>query len=296
MNKAELLALLARMDIKPSRKLGQNFLLDPNLLDSMVRLAEVESGQRVLEIGPGTGALTERLLARGCDLTAIELDHRLAGYLQERFGACANFRLIEADACKADLAAIMGDAPFRCIANLPYSCSSQLLAALVALKNPPQDVYCLLQKEMADRLAAHEGTKDYGVLTVRIGLRYRASIVKSIDPRVFFPPPEVTSAFTRLSRLPEQLPEEVVRMASLVAGTAFAQRRKKSLRLLSQVFAADQVASAFRACGLSDEARADDISIAQYTAMARALLAVGAQVKMKEQERTQETEKEDQEQ
>ena len=112
MNKAELLAVLARLDIKPSRRLGQNFLLDPNLLDAMVRLSGACAGQRVLEIGPGTGALTERLLASGCDLTAVELDHRLAGYLRERFADRANFRLVEADACRIDLGELMGGEPF----------------------------------------------------------------------------------------------------------------------------------------------------------------------------------------
>ena len=271
MNKAELLSLLSSMDIKPSRKLGQNFLLDPNLLDSMVRLAGVESGQRILEIGPGTGALTERLVASGADVTAVELDHRLAGYLREHFASASNFKLVEADACKTDLGALMGDSPFRCIANLPYSCSSQLLAALVAMKNPPSDIHVLLQKEMADRLAARPGTKDYGVLTVRLGLRYRSTIVKSIDPRVFFPPPEVISAFTRLTWLPEQLEPSLVEMTSNVAGIAFAQRRKKSLRLLQNVYDSTIVEEGFRQIGLAEDSRADAITIPQYVALARIL-------------------------
>lgn len=272
MNKAELLTLLTSLDLKPSRKLGQNFLLDPNLLDAMVRLAEVDAGQRVLEIGPGTGALTERLLARQCDLTAVELDHRLAGYLRSRFETTPNFRLVEADACKVDIDELMGNAPFRCIANLPYSCSSQLLTSLAGMANPPQDIYVLLQKEMADRLTAKAETKDYGVLTVRLGLRYRASIVKTIDPKVFFPPPEVTSAFTRLSRLPEQLSATVVEETSAIAGIAFAQRRKKSIRLIGDVYGADNVAEAFRRVGLSEEARADHITIGQYVQLAKELL------------------------
>ena len=272
MNKAELLALLATMDIKPSRKLGQNFLLDPNLLDSMVRLAEVQDGQRILEIGPGTGALTERLLAAGADVTAIELDHRLAKYLQGRFGEKPNFRLVQADACKADLGEIMGEASFRCIANLPYSCSSQLLAGLVSMANPPEDIYCLLQKEMAERLSAREGTKEYGVLTVRIGLKYKASIVKTIDPKVFFPPPEVISAYTHLVKLPVQPDEALVQTASRVAGLAFAQRRKKSKKLLAAEFPEDAVTKAFAACSLQEDVRADDISVAAYAALARELL------------------------
>ena len=273
MNKAELLALLATMDIKPSRKLGQNFLLDPNLLDSMVRLAEVQSGQRILEIGPGTGALTERLLAADVDLTAIELDHRLAAYLQGRFGGRTGFRLVEADACKTDLDEVMGAEPFRCIANLPYSCSSQLLAGLASMANPPADIYCLLQKEMAERLSAREGTKEYGVLTVRLGLRYRTSIVKTIDPKVFFPPPEVTSAFTHLEKLPVQPDGALVQAASRIAGIAFAQRRKKSRKLLAAEFPEDAVAKAFAACSLPEDTRADDISVAAYAALAKELMA-----------------------
>lgn len=271
MNKAELLALLAKMDIKPSRKLGQNFLLDPNLLDSMVRLSGAQPGERVLEIGPGTGVLTERLLAVGCDLTAIELDHRLAGYLRERFSDVPNFRLIEADACKVDIGEIMGSARFRCIANLPYSCSSQLLTSLSGLLNPPEEIYCLLQKEMAERLAAAVGTKDYGVLTVRIGLRYQASIVKSIAPEVFFPPPEVVSAYTRLTCLPERLDDETAALASKIAGVAFAQRRKKSKRLLSSEFGEACVERAFKVCNLDDDVRADAISIKSYIGLARSI-------------------------
>lgn len=272
MNKAELLAVLTKLDLKPSRRLGQNFLLDPNLLDAMVRLSGACVGQRVLEIGPGTGALTERLLASGCDLTAIELDHRLAGYLRERFADCPNFRLIEGDACRLDLGEVMGEAPFRCLANLPYSCSSQLLASLVSLANPPTDVYCLLQKEMADRLAAKVGTKEYGVLTVRIGLRYRAETVRTIAPQVFFPPPEVTSAYTRLSRLEQQLPSEVVSLASRIAGVAFQQRRKKSLRLLTAEWDSERMMRAFKLANVAEDVRADDISTAQYAALAQALL------------------------
>ena len=164
MNKSELLALLERLEIHPSRRLGQNFLIDPNMLDSLVRSAGVVEGDTVLEIGPGTGTLTERMLAAGARVQAIELDHRLAGYLRdERFKDDKAFSLLEADACRTDLDSLMGQAPFRCVANLPYSCSSQLLASLTSMANQPQDIHVLLQKEMADRLTAKAGTKEYGV-------------------------------------------------------------------------------------------------------------------------------------
>ena len=213
------------------------------MLDSLVRSANVAEGDRVLEIGPGTGTLTERMLAVGARVQAVELDHRLAGYLRdERFKDDKLFSLTEADACRLDLDALMGDEPFRCVANLPYSCSSQLLASLTSMANQPQDIHVLLQKEMADRLTAKAGTKEYGVLTVRLGLLYEISIVKTIPKNVFFPPPEVVSAFVRMRLRPKRPPRDVMASVSHVAGLAFGQRRKKTCRMLEPEYGAERVA------------------------------------------------------
>ena len=273
MNKSELLALLERLEIHPSRRLGQNFLIDPNMLDSLVRSAGVVEGDTVLEIGPGTGTLTERMLAAGARVQAIELDHRLAGYLRdERFKDDKAFSLLEADACRTDLDALMGEAPFRCVANLPYSCSSQLLASLTSMTNQPQDIHVLLQKEMADRLTAKAGTKEYGVLTVRLGLLYEISTVKTIPKNVFFPPPEVVSAFVRMRLRPKRPPRDVMASVSHVAGLAFGQRRKKTCRMLEPEYGAERVAAAFAAASLTEDVRADAITPQAYVRLGMELM------------------------
>ena len=273
MNKSELLALLERLEIHPSRRLGQNFLIDPNMLDSLVRSAGVVEGDMVLEIGPGTGTLTERMLAAGARVQAIELDHRLAGYLRdERFKDDKAFSLLEADACRTDLDSLMGQAPFRCVANLPYSCSSQLLASLTSMANQPQDIHVLLQKEMADRLTAKAGTKEYGVLTVRLGLLYEISTVKTIPKNVFFPPPEVVSAFVRMRLRPKRPPRDVMASVSHVAGLAFGQRRKKTCRMLEPEYGAERVAAAFAAASLTEDVRADAITPQAYVRLGMELM------------------------
>ena len=273
MNKSELLALLERLEIHPSRRLGQNFLIDPNMLDSLVRSAGVVEGDTVLEIGPGTGTLTERMLAAGARVQAIELDHRLAGYLRdERFKDDKAFSLLEADACRTDLDALMGEAPFRCVANLPYSCSSQLLASLTSMTNQPQDIHVLLQKEMADRLTAKAGTKEYGVLTVRLGLLYEISTVKTIPKNVFFPPPEVVSAFVRMRLRPKRPPRDVMASVSHVAGLAFGQRRKKTCRMLEPEYGIERVAAAFAAASLTEDVRADAITPQAYVRLGMELM------------------------
>ena len=111
-----------------------------------------------------------------------------AAFVQRTYGHLApHFRLIQGDACKQDYAALMGAEPYRCVANLPYSCSSPFLATMGSLANPPQDMHVLLQKEMADRLTAAAHSKDYGVLTVRLALRYDMTLVRTVPPAVFFP-------------------------------------------------------------------------------------------------------------
>jgi len=274
MRKAELTALLERLEVRPSRKLGQNFLVDENCLAALVRASAPQAGERILEIGPGTGVLTERLLESGCIVTAVEYDHRLAGYLREKYAGNGAFTLVEGDACKVDFNELfpLVNGPFRCIANLPYSCGSVILARMLELPNPPQELYILLQREMAERICAQPNTPDYGVLTVRLALRYRAEIVRIVPPGVFFPPPEVASAYVRLTLKPgEVLPDKVLKCASLLAGAAFAQRRKKALRLLMAASPGFDFEKAMAGMGIPVDARAEIITPAQYVALARSI-------------------------
>lgn len=272
MNKSQLLETLARFDIHPSRKLGQNFLIDPNMLSALIQDADVKEGQRVLEIGPGLGVLTEALLDRGCDLTSVELDHRLAEFVKEKFGSRSNFRLVQGDACKQDYDSLMGEAPYRCIANLPYSCSTPFLSQISSAANPPQDLCVLLQKEMADRLSAAHGTKDYGLPTVKIALRYNVRILRMVPPGVFFPPPEVTSAFVKFERNDRCADAALRRVTEAVATAAFSQRRKKASGLIAGLYKGVDMDEVLRHAGLPTDVRADAISVDAFLAIARELI------------------------
>ncbi len=268
----ELRDLLAGLGIHPSRRLGQNFMVDANLLAAMIRDAAPQPGQQVLEVGPGTGVLTRLLLAAGCQVTAIELDHRLAAYLREALGSQPGFRLVEGDACRADYAELFGATPFRCIANLPYSCSSVFLATMADLDNAPTDLHVLLQREMAERLAAAAGTKDYGALSVRLQLSYTVSVVRTVPPQVFWPAPEVGSAWMRFVRRADGGPLALRRRAGELAALAFSQRRKKAAKVLGERLGGTPATVALLAqAGLSPEARAEEFSPADFTRLAACL-------------------------
>ncbi|MBR6471980.1 MAG: ribosomal RNA small subunit methyltransferase A [Victivallales bacterium] len=272
MRKSELLPILERLDLHPSRALGQNFLVDENCLDALVRAAAPRAGEAILEIGPGTGTLTAALLAAGCRVTAIEFDSRLYSFLAERHADQPNLRLLHADACRVDYAELFPvGAPFRVIANLPYSCASMLLAKLADLENPPSSFHVLLQWEMAERLTAPVGTKAYGGLTARLALRYDAAVVRQVPRGVFFPPPEIDSAFLRMTRHSALPSMAMLARTDTLIQAAFAQRRKQARRLLSRVASAVEVAAAFHALRLPDTARAEEISPSQYLELAKML-------------------------
>ena len=275
MQRSELLSLLDRLELHPSRRLGQNFLVDENCLQALVRSAHPQPGEAVLEIGPGTGVLTEKLLDAGCQVFAVEYDHRLFAYLKERFASRGEqFTLVNADACRVDYQALLPQGrPFRVIANLPYSCASVLLGRLSELDVPPESFHILLQLEMAQRLTAPVGSGEYGVLTARLAFRYAASIVRTVPKGVFFPPPEIDSAFLQLEKRKETPPADVIALASRLAGAAFSSRRKQARRLLESQCAGFDFAKAFAGLSLSPEARAEVISPAQYLALARMVIA-----------------------
>ena len=150
MKKSELDQLMMSLGIAPNRKLGQNFLIDDNFLDALIRLADVKPGDRIIEVGPGFGALTSRLLKTGASVAAIEFDRKLAAWLRMTYanrGLC----LIEGDACRVDIASIYGiDTPFRLISNLPYSAGTVIVANMLTLKTPPSEMFIMLQKEVAE--------------------------------------------------------------------------------------------------------------------------------------------------
>jgi len=275
MNKQALMNELAAMGMRPGRGLGQNFLIDNNLLDAIVRSAAPSPGEKILEVGPGFGALTGRLIKSGAGITAVEYDHRLAARLKERYDGVENFRLIEADACRVDYNSLFPDnTPYRVVANLPYAISSIFIARIAESANPPQSMLLMLQLEMGERLAAPHGCHAYGALTVRIQSRYQVSIVRKIPPEVFYPAPEVESALVKLVRRPagelDASPEELKKVSSL-AGLLFSQRRKQMGKVLSGSYGRERTLAALEKLGFPPELRPERLTPADFLAIAREL-------------------------
>lgn len=277
---------MARLGIAPSKKMGQNFLIDENFLDYILRVAKVKPSDHILEVGPGFGALTGRLLKTGAPVTAIELDRKLAAYLRGSL-AVDGLTLIEGDACRINIPGIYGDdTPFRLISNLPYSAGTIVVANMLDLKTPPTDMLIMLQKEVAERFAASCGTSEYSALTVRIQALYQVEILKTIPPEVFFPQPEIDSCILHLISKKDQPSMELRKTLSRLVRTAFAHRRKKMMKQVASVFGGEETVSAMNLAEVDPDIRAERVTCEQFLKMASHLMdLVGDQGKSRGSEK-----------
>src|SRR5688572_17080593 len=204
--KQQIRALLDGAGTEPRHRFGQNFMIDQNLVRLVADAGEINAGELVVEVGPGTGTLTEELLARGADVLAVEIDRDLAAALRERFAGKERFRLIEGDALAskhrlnpelrthlAEAAATRRSA--KLVANLPYNIASPLVIELLIAG--VELLAFVVQKEVADRLGAGEGTDDYGPLTVTARLLSRVETLRKLPPGAFWPAPKIDSALVR---------------------------------------------------------------------------------------------------
>lgn len=274
MNRTELIEVLGNYGIHPSKAKGQNFLVDRNMLDAMVKSMNLQKDEQILEVGPGTGVLTRMMIDAGCSLTSVETDKKLFKYLSENVNA-DNFSLVFGDACKVNYDEIIDySKPFRCIANLPYAISSIFIARMTEISSPPTEMYFLLQKEMAERFSAKPNTKKYGSLTVRAGVLYDSKILRKVPPQVFHPPPKIDSSFIYMKRKETYPPADVLKNLNKLVKAAFSQRRKKAMKLLTPAFKNIDFEKAFEECGIGVNDRAEHISIPQYVKLAE---IVGAQ-------------------
>ena len=271
MVKTELKALLERLGIAPSKRLGQNFLVDDQFRAKIIHEADPKPGQFILEVGPGLGAITRGLVASGASVTAIEFDRKLAAYLRTAV-VPLGLRLIEADACRVKYDELFpGD--FRVISNLPYSAGTIVVAKLLDLETPPSDMLLMLQKEVAERFLAAPGTADYSALTARIAAVYEGRIVRMVPPEVFYPAPSVDSALLALTRRPVIPSRQVRILMSRLARTSFAHRRKKMFKQAAAVFGADLIAAAMAEASVDPDIRAERVSPEQFIRMAEHIAA-----------------------
>ncbi|MCA1846807.1 MAG: 16S rRNA (adenine(1518)-N(6)/adenine(1519)-N(6))-dimethyltransferase RsmA, partial [Actinobacteria bacterium] len=198
--------LLAAHDLRPSRALGQNFLADPNTARRIVRLAGVGPGDRVLEVGPGVGSLTVALaeaVSPGGEVLALELDRHLVPVLSEVVADLPAVRVVQGDAMTADYDTLLtGDRPWTMASNLPYNIATPLMARLLDEVPALRSLSVMVQKEVAERLAAPPGTPDCGAISVKVAYHATAQIVGVVPPTVFVPRPKVDSAIVRFERRP----------------------------------------------------------------------------------------------
>ena len=183
--------ILQRFGIHMSKRLGQNFLIDANIVQGIVDAANVQENDRVLEIGPGIGTLTQALAETGAEVTCVELDKRLPEVLAHTLDAYDNVRVIQGDILKVNIPEIMGDKPFKVVANLPYYITTPIIMALLEKHLPITDIVVMVQKEVAERMAAQPGGKTYGALSVAVQYYTVPEIALYVPPRSFMPPPEV---------------------------------------------------------------------------------------------------------
>lgn len=256
----------------PNKTLGQNFLIDRNILDSIVEAVGVAPGARILEVGPGLGVMTEALLEHGVRLTAIEKDPALAEWLRTdllpRFPD--TFELREGDALKADWLTLLAGEGFAAFAsNLPYSVGTRILMDLLCQERAPDRLVMLLQQEVAERLAAAPGTPERGTAGVWTQLDYDVRIVRLVKPACFWPPPEVTSAVVALTRHHRSTLDAPgkARLRAL-AKHLFTQRRKQLgtvLRKSPAPFCAINPA----AVGIDPTRRAETLTLPEWEALVR---------------------------
>ncbi|MBL7116018.1 MAG: ribosomal RNA small subunit methyltransferase A [Kiritimatiellae bacterium] len=228
--------ILQSLDIKPSKALGQNFLVDRNILNILLKTAKLTPADHVIEIGPGLGAVTQELLKQTGGVTAIEKDRNLFAYLQHALGSHAGLSLHCADALDMHLGALVEQGSRVVVANLPYVAGSRILMEFAKAPTPPQRMIVTVQKEVGDRLTATPGTSEYGLLSLWIQLIYRTELIHTIPPTCFWPRPTVRSAIVQMIQHTESpaLPYADAECLRTVSRYAFMHRRKQLAKLLSQ--------------------------------------------------------------
>jgi len=237
MSKAELRARLDEIGVRPSKMLGQNFLLDPNLAKAIVAGLDPQPGDHLVEVGPGMGALTVHILESPARrITLVERDHRLAAELRERHAAeiaSGRLEIRQGDGARTDLPSLFGHGPVKMVGNLPYSASTAIISHFTAPVSPVSRLVLMVQREVAERLAATPGHKDYAALTVQLGRRWTVRKLRIVPPDVFWPRPAVESAVIEVSQRPVQgLPNCDPERFSALVRQGFSARRKQLRSLL----------------------------------------------------------------
>ena len=267
-----------RFDIKMSKKLGQNFLIKRGIVDEIVHAAELTPGEPVLEVGPGIGTLTQGLAQSGADVTAIELDRRLLEVLDTTLASYDNVRIVHGDVLKLDVPTIMNHKPFKVVANLPYYITTPIIMSLLESKLPIERLVVMVQKEVALRMIAKPGTRDYGALSVAVQYYTEPDIVLDVPPKSFLPAPAVTSSVIRCV-LRDKPPVDVIdeKLFFRVVKAGFAQRRKTfSNTMKTTGLTKNQIDELLAKANIDGQRRGETFSLQEFADVANAWASIQA--------------------
>ena len=259
----EIRAILDEKGIRPKHRLGQNFLHDQNQLRKLIDAAGLNPGDRVLEVGPGTGTLSEALVDAGCRVIACELDTDMGQIISERLGD--RVQLVQGDCLDGPrrlseaLEVALGDEPFKLVANLPYGAASPLMS-LLAVDERCRGQYVTIQREVGDRLLANPGTRAWGPLTIFVRTYCSVQLIGRLSPHCFWPEPKVESVMIAITPSPEppELPESVL---SRVIQTIFTKRRKQLGSILGRQTPLPE--------GIAPDRRPDSLTIDELIALSK---------------------------
>jgi len=265
------------MSFRANKALGQHFLFNPVTLDQIVALADIGPNDNVLEIGPGPGALTERLAAKAGRLIAVEMDSRFAEALQKNFSNQPHVTILEGDFLQTNLEKLLGThRNWKVIANLPYNVATEIIFHLLEFSTFFKSFHVMVQKEVANRIVAKPGSKTYGILSVMTQLFSENKIVMKLRPGAFAPPPKVDSAIVHFKISDGcRFPIHKLEIFERVVRAAFGQRRKTIANALKGGgFTADAILQSLKEVKVAPQARAETVSIDRFAALANALSLV----------------------
>lgn len=279
-NPQKTIEVLQKYNFTFQKKFGQNFLIDPHVLDKIIAAAEITKDDFVLEIGPGIGTLTQYLAEAAREVVAVEIDSSLIPILEDTLSSYDNVSVINEDVLKVDLKKLAeernGGKPIKVVANLPYYITTPIIMGLFESHVPLKSLTVMVQKEVALRMQAGPGTKDYGALSLAVQYYAAPYLAANVPPNCFMPRPNVGSAVIRLTRF-EETPVKVTDEALLfrLIRASFNQRRKTLQNGLINSpelhFSKEQVAAAIETLGVSPSVRGEALTLEQFAALCNAL-------------------------
>lgn len=262
--------ILKTFDIHMSKRLGQNFLIDEAIVQEIVHASDIQEGETVLEVGPGIGTLTQGLAEAKANVIAVEIDNRLPEVLAKTLEGYENVRIVHGDILKVNIPELVEGKNFKVVANLPYYITTPIIMALLEQKLPVTKIVTMIQKEVADRMVAKPGKKDYGALSVAVQYYTTPEIVAQVPPKSFIPAPAVDSVVIRCDVRKEPAVKVISeKMFFRVVKAAFSQRRKTlSNSLKTMGIAAEEIKKAIDDAAIDGTRRGETLTLQEFAVIA----------------------------